>query len=108
MYNFVERQFIADHTQAGSWQFPSGLQIFENLRHGSQLPNDVQEIVDRHVGQRHTQILQRQLVSDLVKINGTPRFHQRNSVDYVGKSADWNPASAWVVTPLRTVVWLSD
>src|SRR5207244_307204 len=85
----VERQFITDHTQAISRQLPSRIQIFENLRHSSQLPDDVQEVVNGHVGQRHAQIFQRQLVGDLLEINGMPCFHERNSVDYAGKSAEF-------------------
>src|ERR1700685_63279 len=37
-----------------------------------------------------------------------PRFHEHNSVDYVGKRAECNPASAWVVAPFRTVGWVFD
>src|ERR1022692_1274627 len=94
--------------QTSGRQLPSGIQVFENLRDGSHLHDDVQEVVYGHVGDRHAQVFQRQISSYFLEVNRTPRFHHCNSVDYAGERSEFNSAPAWVLTPLGTVVRLPD
>src|SRR6266849_5974901 len=37
-----------------------------------------------------------------------PCFHEHNTVDYAWKSAEINPASAWVIAPFRAIGWVFD